>query len=333
MSMRNRIMRGHLVAWILLTAVPPDGLPAEARGGNSFPPAAGREAEQGTVQVAAKIEPSPARLSDEIILTLTVTCRPGMAPQFPHLGHSTGDFAVREGSPPSMWTEGGQEIHQQRYLLEPTRTGSLSIAPIRIVCSEGPAGTGNKKQTVETKLPPIEVTSVVKELPSLETLRGLAGPVEVSEDPPGNLAWYYLLLAPVAIGALGLWGWWFLRRIANVSLVSPYGTACRELDRLLEEGWLHRDIKLFYVLLSGLVRRYLKQVTGIQATEQTTVEFLQEIGNRRSFAAQVQTRLKRFLESADLVKFAAYRPAKEQIDTNIEEARSFLRVRVEEAAA
>jgi hypothetical protein len=85
-----------------------------------------------------------------------------------------------------------------------------------------------------------------------------------------------------------------------------------------------RNVKLFYVKLTGVVRRYIERTTGIHAAEQTTEEFLHEMGTRGSFSPTDSQKLQQFLESADLVKFAGHQPRPEDINTSVQRARAFI---------
>jgi hypothetical protein len=87
------------------------------------------------------------------------------------------------------------------------------------------------------------------------------------------------------------------------------------------------------VELTGLVRRYIERTQGIRAPEQTTQEFLAEIARRPDFPREEARRLRDFLESADLVKFAAYEPREEDTEESLHRARLFVGVATEEALA
>ena len=78
------------------------------------------------------------------------------------------------------------------------------------------------------------------------------------------------------------------------------------------------------------MRRYIERSTGVSAPEQTTEEFLREIVQDAVFADQDQQRLQQFLESADLVKFAALEPAASDIEASFERAKEFIRLQREE---
>ncbi len=67
-------------------------------------------------------------------------------------------------------------------------------------------------------------------------------------------------------------------------------------------------VKEFYLRLTGIVRQYVEDTTGIRAPEQTTEEFLRDMRSRAVFPPERSARLAEFLEAADLVKYAGQQP-------------------------
>ena len=123
--------------------------------------------------------------------------------------------------------------------------------------------------------------------------------------------------------------------------MSPIERAWVELDRLLKKGLPGRGrYKDFYVELTMVVRRYIQRKYGIKAPHLTTEEFLAEIGRGDSAAAgapacsrENRESLRRFLESADLVKFAGVEATPEMADGATESARGYLQSDSKDTAA
>ena len=92
--------------------------------------------------------------------------------------------------------------------------------------------------------------------------------------------------------------------------MTPRERAERALAALVEDGLARRDVKRFYA-----------------------EEFLREIGDSHRFAQAERERLGEFLQSADLVKFAAQHPRPEDIDASIARAGDFLRSQATPAEA
>ena len=130
----------------------------------------------------------------------------------------------------------------------------------------------------------------------------------------------------MAVGAFCIWLW---RRRKHPEVIqpqrSPREIAEEALSDLEQSDLSQSDVKQFYVDLTGIVRRYLEQTTGVRAPEETTEEFLRDISNHNAFGVEVRRRLQEFLISADLVKFAGHQPLPEDVITALERARRFVR--------
>ena len=133
------------------------------------------------------------------------------------------------------------------------------------------------------------------------------------------VGWIALVLVTAAILFTGIiLGLKYLVRRMKEHRMSPIERAWVELDRLLKKGLPGRGrYKDFYVELTMVVRRYIQRKYGIMAPHMTTEEFLR--------SAKPSDELRRFLESADLVKFAGVEATPEMTDDATESARGYLR--------
>ena len=139
--------------------------------------------------------------------------------------------------------------------------------------------------------------------------------------------------ALVLLGGLALlggliWGIRYLLRRVKEHRMSPSERAWVELDRLLKKGLPGRGrYKDFYVELTMVVRRYIQRKYGIKAPHLTTEEFLREIGKGRAQGTGLALNteaLRKFLESADMVKFAGVEATPEMADSATDSARGYL---------
>lgn len=283
------------------------------------------QVERGPVRVTVKVSPHPARLSDEPELRLIIDAQAGVDVKKPPFGEALGEFVIRNFRSELPKVSGDRVIHETVYTLEPMRTGQLQIDPITVRFTDNRPDGDGKDHTVETEALAIEVTSVLdSEAPSLDQLHGFAPPVEL---PPDRIWWQFWVLGAVLMigGAAGLYWQWRRRRVvAEEQRFTPQELAWLELERILEAGLIDSDIKEFYVELTGVVRRYIERSTGVHAPEQTTEEFLREIQGSEKFDVGERGRLRDFLESADLVKFAAHQPQTGDIEQTFELAKRFI---------
>ena len=145
--------------------------------------------------------------------------------------------------------------------------------------------------------------------------------------PP--LSWKLVLGALCLVlgaGAVILAIWFAVRYIARrvkEHRMSPIERAWVELDRLLKKGLPGRGrYKDFYVELTMVVRRYVQRKYGIKAPHLTTEEFLREFKDERR---ETRDELRKFLESADMVKFAGVEATPEMADEATDSAKGYLK--------
>jgi len=288
------------------------------------PKVATSHVEHGPVRLSVAVDPSPARLSDEPTLTLEIAYAQGVKVHKPEFGTALGDFIIRDFREPLPRVEGDRQILQQIYTLEPTRAGRFVIDPISITFTDDQAG-GGKEHTLKTDPITVEVSAAVaQDAPSLDQLHGPADPLPLPPSYRAARWWIPVAATAAVIGAVA--GWWLLRRrkARSVRVPTPAELAGMELRRLRESELAARDVKLFYVELTAIVRRYIERTKGIRAPEQTTQEFLQEISRRTDFPGEESRRLRSFLEAADLVKFAAHQPRDEDVEESLHRASVFV---------
>ena len=133
------------------------------------------------------------------------------------------------------------------------------------------------------------------------------------------VGWIAAALTAAALLVAGLWLLvkYLVRRVKEHRM-SPIERAWVELDRLLKKGLPGRGrYKDFYVELTMVVRRYIQRKYGIKAPHMTTEEFLR--------AAKPSDELRKFLESADMVKFAGVEATPEMADDATDSARAYLK--------
>ncbi len=100
--------------------------------------------------------------------------------------------------------------------------------------------------------------------------------------------------------------------------------AAKELDKLKSEKiWQQGREKEFYSKLTDILRRYIYEREGINAMEMTSGEILNNI-RQISDVDSVYDNLKHILSTADLVKFAKYKPYPDENDLSMVNAYFFV---------
>jgi hypothetical protein len=90
-------------------------------------------------------------------------------------------------------------------------------------------------------------------------------------------------------------------------IINPSEKAREALKRLVQKKLPEKGlVDRYYTELTFICRTYIEEVFHIQATEQTSEEFFIELSENTLFSQGFKNKIRNFLESADLVKFAKY---------------------------
>jgi hypothetical protein len=252
--------------------------------------------------------------SKSVLLTATMTAPSSQKVEMPDLRQRARGFISAEDYEEEPIVENGKTIRVVNWKLQPAPgSAEYKIAPFS-VCSSvaGP---------VYFKPP---------ELPHEHD--GDYEYVPKKALPPFGwklVGWVSVFLAAFASLLLGLWKLVkFIASKIKEHRMSPIERARLELERLLQKDLPSLGkFKDFYVELTLVVRRYVQRKYGVRAPNMTTEEFLREtkIPNSES--------LEKFLQSADMVKFAGISATREMADTAVGATKDYIETdnaRVEE---
>ena len=251
----------------------------------------------------------PART---VAVSLTLKSGPGIQAGKPVL--KAKGFSVEPGvdDDPATAEDGScTAVYSWRLVPEPCAE-SYKIMPFAVVATSAGSDVSFWTEPIYFEAPPARAPA--------EGGMEVAAPREVAAGIPWKIVgWCMLaslgiLLLVVGVGLAGR----TLLRMLREHRMSPIERAWVELDRLLKKGLPGRGrYKDFYVELTMVVRRYVQRKYGIRAPHLTTEEFLRE--------ARPSDALRRFLESADMVKFAGVEATPEMADEATQSARTYLR--------
>ncbi|MBM4142691.1 MAG: hypothetical protein FJ225_03725 [Lentisphaerae bacterium] len=268
--------------------------------------------------------PSPFRYESDVLLTLTVSAPAGVDVVLPPLEDRLQGFALNGSfSDEPRAAPDGAVSRAHHFRLTPVVAPRHRVAPIPVTYTDrrtAPPATG----WFPTPPLTLEAAPAAPGAPGAD-IAGDLRPVRIAPSPRA-----FLLPAVVAAAAAAALAGAFLlarrlRRSAALRRLSPRERALRELDALLARDLVAAGrIKDFYVELTMVVRRYIERAHGIRAPEQTTEEFLAAAAGNARFAARVVATLREFLQAADLVKFAAYRPGRPAVDSAVSTARAYI---------
>ena len=215
--------------------------------------------------------------------------------------------------------------HEFQLVLRPTKIGKQVIPAWPIYYQD----RSGKPGYVEVK--PLEVNVISNLAANEKNLNGLESDNDLLQNRKKILPYIFYAIAAIII-IIFIWSAFFNQKKSSEKekTKSPYELAMERMKTLLESGLAHRDVKLFFVELTGIVREFIERTTLINAPELTTEEFLHQISQGNVFSDVEQIRLKHFLESADMVKFAKYDPGEAGINEAITKAEDFICIKMEQ---
>ncbi len=276
----------------------------------------------GAVDLRLETEPAVVHPDRDLLLTLTATAPAHLRVTLPDLRRRFSGFAAAESYSRDPVTEGGQTRQVQRWRLTPELARTYRLAPFAV-------------EVRDTARQPPEVAWFATRpvlFPAAELGVTATGDPEVAARPRwiaptgrAVLGWVGVATLALAVLAGLVWGLRHLRQKVREMRMSPRERALAELDRLLRRDLVGQGLfKDFYVELTQVVRRYIERAHGIRAPEQTTEEFLGAAVHHPHFTAAVLQRLRAFLESADLVKFAGQTATPQSAAAAVDTAKAYL---------
>ncbi|MGN0257876.1 MAG: hypothetical protein ACI4CA_05860 [Bacteroides sp.] len=107
-----------------------------------------------------------------------------------------------------------------------------------------------------------------------------------------------------------------IRKIKVEPKLPPHVVAMKEMERIKsEKSWQKGDQKAYYTELTDVLRSYIKERFGFNATEMTSAEILEHLLECQDKEAVKE--LKELFTIADLVKFAKHNPLMNENDANL----------------
>ncbi len=288
-----------------------------------------RHNERGPVVVDLVVSPAEPVIGDVIELELQVRAEAGVEVMMPEFGEALGRFEIIDFAPSRETDDDGSSVSRQRYRLQPAHSGPQTIPPLRIEFidrreGQSPAPDGEDAYEILTERIALEIAPILAadEPLELRPMHSDLGPRRAFS----RTRWAFLVGAFLVVAAAAPFAWrGFVAARERQRRQSAYEVARSQLDALLAGGRpTETTMDRFYVELSLIVRSYLEDRFALRSPELTTQEFLAEMGRSPDLARAHQRLLQSFLEQADLVKFAGYRPEAEVVAESIAAAEQFL---------
>lgn len=275
----------------------------------------------GFVEVAARVDTGAVLIGDVITYEILVTYDDTIVVEkLPH-GVNLTAFHIRDyrAIPKTklangLWQEGGQ------YRISVYRPGLYVIPPVPVRYH------GRSGQPGELITQPITVEVKSMGVTEEDTLRGIKGPKSVPVRFP---IWIWGMPAVMVLAGVAVLFAVKRRGRKSTTAVEPPATIVldevAEFDRIPAADLIRSgDLKLLYTLVSDAMRRYLARRYGVNSMELTLHELALSLESVGADGNDVGDMIS-FLERCDLVKFARFIPAHDEVETLIERAKNLVR--------
>lgn len=265
------------------------------------------------IAIESSIDRSNITIGDTVQYTVRLTRLPEVEIVWPGLAANLDQFEIRRYQPPTARRNDDKIIEEAHYTISTyIDTGAFVIPPLTVRYRVPPDSTWHELSTEALE---IYVRSI---LPSeAGDILGIKAPWELPKDWRTVILWS---AAGVGVLLLALAGYLFWRRrqgkgllpVKAAPLRPAHELALAELQQLRESDLLASgEIKLYYSILSEILRRYIEGRFGVVALEMTTTEVLTDL-SRNGYDTHGREQLSTVLTESDLVKFAKLIPPEEQ---------------------
>ncbi|NCP21332.1 MAG: hypothetical protein COS42_12715 [Flavobacteriales bacterium CG03_land_8_20_14_0_80_35_15] len=254
------------------------------------------------------IDTTTIRIGEQFHLSFTVS--PLGKVHFPELKDKLGKIEVLDSVPVDTLNQ----TLIKRFLLTSFDSGRWVIPQQEILIN-------NQKYLTDSII--INVGTV-----KVDTLKQPLFPIKTIKDEPFALIdarpYLWWIIGVMALLALALY--LLLRkkgiRIIKKRIVPPFIIAMDRLKALDQKQLIKsQQLKVFYIELTDIIRRYIEEDLSIPALESTSDELLSTISDFNESShleidKQTIEKLNDLLKSADLVKFAKYKPNLNQAEAD-----------------
>ena len=273
--------------------------------------------------IETSVDRAEIYIGDLINYRLTITHDSNIALTPPPIGANLGAFDVKDyKTEDEVKMKNGRIKTESRFLLTTFTTGDYIIPPIPV---EYMLPDSARKILISEPVP-IKVKSLLAEAADTSDIHPAKDPYEFKSRVS---VWYYFVAALFILLIAASVVWFVILRKKEkpskpVDLRKPWEIAFEQLAFLKEKNYLDSgQFKQFYTELTEILRAFLGRIYGIPVLDMTTYELLAALAEL-NIEEKLYSRLKIFLDFADLVKFAKYIPEADQPQADYDEAVSII---------
>ncbi|MBX3411115.1 MAG: hypothetical protein KF708_00245 [Pirellulales bacterium] len=267
-----------------------------------------------------------AQVADPVTIRFRVEAPTGTLVTFPADEQTLGSLTVRETRDAFDVPSDNGRTWTRMQVVESLAAGPVEVPGVTIAYKTNKAGVQTTGELTSPTLS-IEIASTLPADADPLKFHDIKGEVEIAPPLTTPLWWWWYASGAAAIATAA--GVWWYRRDRRPLTAAEWALA--ELARVEVDEYLARGrMQDLYVVMTDIVRSYIERRFALRAPRQTTPEFLAGLTHNANFATEHKRLLTRFLEAADLVKFACFSPASDDVYAARGAAETFVRGTAEE---
>ena len=279
--------------------------------------------ERGPVKISLHLDQESPTIADKVSLEIKMLSEENYTITPPTFEKTIGKFEILDStiSQPELTTTGAlSQTHT--YRLEPFLSGEYTIPSMKFAFQDTQTQEVHEIETEEIVL---QVRSLITEAKDL-ALHEIELPVALPK-PKKDFTLSFVFLGVIVL--LVVLAYFLYKKMPKKEKIEKripaHEQALSDLEKLQKNGHPEEgEVKEYYQKISDILRTYIENRFGLQAPEQTTEEFLENLRSSSSFEQDHQSLLKNFLKHCDLVKFAEHTPQEDDIQSTFDSCKSFI---------
>lgn len=260
-----------------------------------------------TINARAFTDKKNYEVGDYISYTIEITHDQNLKVYKPSLGELVKDIDVIRGEEPVVEENKGNKKIIYHYIVSKYDSADVNIPSIPITYH-----LGNDSTAYQVFTNPVQFT--VRTIPVVQAadIKDVKPPIVIPMD---ILSILLMLLVILVIILLAIYYYrknqkkkLRLSQRKKVYIIPPHVKALTELHELEEKKlWQQGLIKEYHTGVTEIIRRYFEDRFKISALESSTTEIMEQL-TRVILPENIYKTVTEFLNNADLVKFAKYKP-------------------------
>lgn len=262
------------------------------------------------ITVSASVDSNRYSIGDYINLQYKINHDKNIQIYFPNVKDSVKGLEYIESKPVSVKDEGIRKISTYSFIFSKYEAGSATVPSISIPY----------KTTNDTSLSYIITDSLNFEVFTVE-IDSTADIIDIKDPLTIPIDWLLVLLVIIIIAIFIFISYWIYKKYQNkklgrdailpIVIKPPYEEAYESLQILdSKKLWQNGFIKDYHSEITAIIRKYFERRFNILALEMPTSEILTSLGKSK-VDQNVKETTEKFLENADMVKFAKFTPMNE----------------------